>query len=47
MKAVVELWKAGEIKPVVGGEFTSDQLAEAHDFVETRKSTGKVVVRWV
>ncbi len=46
MKAVVALWKNGEIKPVVGGEFPADQLAEAHEFVEGRKSMGKVAVRW-
>ena len=46
MKAVVELWKNGEIKPVVGGEFKADELAEAHEFVEGRKSIGKVAVRW-
>lgn len=46
MKAVVELWKTGEIKPVVGGEFSAEELAEAHEFVEGRKSVGKVAVRW-
>ena len=46
MKAVVELWKNGEIKPVVGAEFAADKLAEAHEFVEGRKSIGKVAIRW-
>ena len=46
MKAVVDLWKAGEIKPVVGAEFKAENLAEAHEFVESRKSMGKVAVRW-
>jgi NADPH:quinone reductase-like Zn-dependent oxidoreductase len=46
MKTVVDLWKAGHIKPVVGAEFNADQLAEAHEFVEGRKSMEKVVVRW-
>lgn len=46
MKAVVDLWKAGEIKPVVGAEFPAEQLAEAHEFVEGRKSMGKVAVKW-
>ncbi len=46
MKAVVELWKNGEIKPVVGAEFAAEQLAEAHEFVDSRKSMGKVAVRW-
>jgi NADPH:quinone reductase-like Zn-dependent oxidoreductase len=46
MKAVVELWKNGEIKPVVGREFKAEDLADAHEFVEGRKSMGKVAVRW-
>ena len=46
MKAVVDLWKAGEIKPVVGGEFNAAQLSEAHEFIESRQSMGKVAVKW-
>lgn len=46
MKAVVKLWKSGEIKPVVGAEFNAKDLAEAHQFVEQRMSIGKVVVKW-
>ncbi|MFT4543759.1 MAG: NADPH:quinone reductase-like Zn-dependent oxidoreductase [Bacteroidia bacterium] len=46
MKAVVDLWKADEIKPVVGAEFKAENIAEAHEFVEGRKSMGKVAVRW-
>ena len=46
MKAVVDLWKEGEIKPVVGAVFNSDQLNEAHDYIESRQSMGKVCVVW-
>jgi NADPH2:quinone reductase len=46
MKAVVDLWKAGEIQPVVGAEFKAENIAEAHEFVEGRKSMGKVAVKW-
>jgi NADPH:quinone reductase-like Zn-dependent oxidoreductase len=46
MQAVIELWKQGKIKPVVGGTFPASQLAEAHRFVESRQSMGKVVVVW-
>lgn len=46
MKAVVELWEKGGIKPVVGAEFSAAQLVEAHQYVEQRKSIGKVVVKW-
>ncbi len=46
MKAVVDLWKNGDIKPVVGAEFNASKLADAHEFVESRRSMGKVAVRW-
>ena len=44
MQAVIQLWKEGKIRPVVGGTFPATQLAEAHRFVESRKSMGKVAV---
>lgn len=44
MRRVIALWKEGKIRPVVGGTFTSSQLAEAHRFVESRQSMGKVAV---
>lgn len=43
---VVKLAEAGEIKPVVGGEFKAEDLHKAHEFVEQRKSMGKVIVSW-
>jgi len=43
---VVNLFKQGVIKPIVGKEFSSDQLADAHEYLEKRKSVGKVVVGW-
>lgn len=46
MKSVVELWRRKEIKPVVGKVFSSDALIEAHNYVELRKSVGKVVIQW-
>ena len=46
MKAVVALWKSGDIKPVIAAEFPAEKLAEAHEFVEGRKTMGKVAVRW-
>ncbi|NNC84450.1 MAG: zinc-binding dehydrogenase, partial [Bacteroidia bacterium] len=36
----------GVLKPHVGGEYTIDQLSEAHAFLESRKSMGKIVVKW-
>ena len=46
MNEVVTLTAAGILKPHVGGEYTIDQLAEAHGFLESRKSMGKIVVKW-
>ncbi len=43
---VVKLAAEGAVQPVVGGEFSADQLVEAHKFVEERKSMGKVFVKW-
>ena len=41
---LVELWRIGAIRPVVGAEYPLEQAAEAHRLVEDRHSTGKVVL---
>ena len=46
LEEVVKLTEVGKLKPQVGGEFPVDKLAEAHEFLEGRKSTGKIVVKW-
>ena len=46
MKAVINLAQKGIIKPFVGGEYKVDQMAEAHEYLESRKSMGKIVVKW-
>lgn len=46
LKAVISLAEEGVLKPVVGKEFPADQLAAAHEFLGSRKSTGKVAVKW-
>lgn len=46
MQSVANLIKSGELKPHVGGVYNIDQLAEAHEFLESRKSIGKIVVKW-
>lgn len=43
---VVELYKAGKLKPQVGGVYSSDQLAEAHTALEEGNTTGKLVITW-
>jgi NADPH2:quinone reductase len=45
-QAVSQYAKEGVFKPTAGGTFPADQIAEAHDFLESRKSIGKVAVKW-
>lgn len=46
MRKVVEWEHQGIIQPFVGAEYPIDLLAEAHSFLESRKSMGKIVVKW-
>ena len=46
LKGVVTLIEQGTIKPTVGKEFEHSELAEAHTYLESRKSIGKVAVKW-
>jgi len=46
LTGVVDFYKKGILQPKVGGTFHVDQLAEAHDFLESRQSIGKIVVTW-
>lgn len=46
LRGVAALVLSGEVRPTVGGRFRATQLAEAHDFLGGRGSTGKVVVSW-
>jgi NADPH2:quinone reductase len=43
---VTQLIKNGKLQPHVGGEFMVDKIADAHEFLESRKSIGKVIVKW-
>jgi NADPH2:quinone reductase len=43
---VVNLYNEGVFKPEVGSQYSVDNLAEAHDFLESGNSTGKIVVNW-
>ncbi len=46
MQEVIQLQQKGILHPHVGAEYSIDQLAEAHRFLESRKSMGKIVVKW-
>ncbi len=42
---LVEFVRSHGIRPVVGSTFPFDDVAEAHRFMESRKSVGKIVLR--
>jgi NADPH2:quinone reductase len=46
MKEVVKMTAEGILYPKVGGVYPVDQLSEAHQFLESRKSMGKILVKW-
>jgi NADPH2:quinone reductase len=41
---VLKLWEGRVIRPVVGHELPLEEAAEAHRLIESRQSTGKVVL---
>jgi len=43
-KDVLGLWEAGAVRPIVGAELPLDNAAEGHRLIESRQSTGKVVL---
>ena len=43
-RELLELWRAGSIRPLVGAEFPLAEVEAAHALVESRRSTGKVVL---
>ncbi len=46
LRAVAERVIAGDLRPTVGGRFGVDRIADAHEFLAGRGSTGKIVVNW-
>lgn len=46
MDEVGRLVQTGVIRPVLGKAFPADQIAQAHDFLESRRSTGKIAITW-
>ena len=46
LAGVVDFYEKGIFQPKVGGTFKVEQLAEAHEYLESRKSIGKIVVEW-
>ena len=46
LEAVVQLNIEGVFTPMLGKVFEVAEIGAAHDFLEKRKSIGKVVVQW-
>lgn len=46
LKEVIELYKKGKISPQIGGEFSQNELNQAHLLLESGKSVGKIIVNW-
>jgi NADPH2:quinone reductase len=44
IEELLELWRAGSLRPVVGDELPLARVNEAHELVESRRSVGKVVL---
>lgn len=46
LEEVVKLAKEGKIDPQVGGVYSAENIVEAHDFLASGESTGKVSLKW-
>jgi NADPH:quinone reductase len=44
VRELLGMWDSGTVHPVVGAALPLDEIERAHELVESRKSTGKVVV---
>jgi len=40
------LYEKGSLKPVIGGRFHMEQVADAMEFLASRQAVGKVVLHW-
>jgi len=45
-RALFDMYEAGKIKPVVGGVYPMRDVAEAMQFLTSRRAVGKIVLRW-
>lgn len=46
LDGISNLYKEGKIQVHIGGDYPASEIANAHEFLESRKSKGKVVVSW-
>ena len=45
-RELLELYETGLLKPVIGGRFHMEQVADAMEFLGSRQAVGKVVLHW-
>jgi len=45
-KELFDLYEQGKLKPVIGGRFKMDNVADAMEFLASRQAVGKVVLHW-
>jgi NADPH2:quinone reductase len=43
---LLELYKTGLLKPLIGGRYHMEQVAEAMEFLASRQAVGKIVLHW-
>ncbi len=46
LNQVTKLVALGALKPVLGKLFSADQIAQAHSYLESRQSIGKIALKW-
>jgi NADPH2:quinone reductase len=46
LNQLVKLHVEGKIQPVIGGEYSFAEIAKAHQYLESRKSSGKIILKW-
>ena len=46
LNQLVQMHSAGKIKPVIGGEYSYTEIAKAHQYLESRQSSGKIILKW-
>jgi NADPH:quinone reductase-like Zn-dependent oxidoreductase len=46
LEGVMELYNKNIFKPFAGKVFPANEVAKAHEYIESRASTGKVAIRW-
>jgi NADPH:quinone reductase-like Zn-dependent oxidoreductase len=46
LNQLVQMHVSEKIKPVIGGEYSYTEIAKAHQYLESRKSSGKIILRW-